>query len=98
MGSDADGAEIYAGRCHHEGDIIPAKVIPSKNACYISYGGEEVFKDQFEVRLFLIFCQLVVPSYDARNIEGVPLSLGLLNDISLTLVSTLYLRRLHYSM
>ncbi|CAG9135337.1 unnamed protein product [Plutella xylostella] len=55
VGSDADGAEIYAGRCHHEGDIIPAKVIPSKNACYISYGGEEVFKDQFELLVPAMF-------------------------------------------
>nr|AGS17914.1 farnesoic acid O-methyltransferase [Bombyx mori] len=49
VGTDADGDEIYAGRAHHEGDIVPAKVIPTKNACYISFGGEEVLKDQFEV-------------------------------------------------
>lgn len=54
MGTDADGEEIYAGRAPHEGDILPAKVIPSKNACYIAYDGEEILKDQFEVCFELI--------------------------------------------
>lgn len=49
VGRDVDDAEIYAGRARHEGDIVPAKVIPSKNACYISFNGEEILKDQFEV-------------------------------------------------
>ncbi|CAG4969987.1 unnamed protein product [Parnassius apollo] len=55
VGTDVDGDEIYAGRAHHEGDILPAKVIPSKNACYIAYGGEEILKDQFEVLVPAIF-------------------------------------------
>ncbi|KPJ13193.1 hypothetical protein RR48_06284 [Papilio machaon] len=55
VGTDADGDEIYAGRAHHEGDILPAKVIPSKNACYIAYGGEEILKDQFEVLVPAMF-------------------------------------------
>ncbi|CAH0723571.1 unnamed protein product, partial [Brenthis ino] len=55
VGTDADGEEIYAGRAHHEGDILPAKVIPTKNACYIAYGGEEVLKDQFEVLVPAMF-------------------------------------------
>lgn len=54
MGTDADGAEIFAARAHHEGDILPAKLIPSKNACYIAYGGEELSKDQFEVNKVII--------------------------------------------
>ncbi|XP_059058501.1 uncharacterized protein LOC131851959 [Achroia grisella] len=49
VGTDVDEAEIYAGRAHHEGEIVPAKVIPSKNACYIAFNGEEILKDQFEV-------------------------------------------------
>lgn len=48
-GTDTDGAPIYVGRSYHEGDQIPAKVIPSKNAAYIPYGGEEVLKSQFDV-------------------------------------------------
>ncbi|XP_046967316.1 uncharacterized protein LOC124535232 [Vanessa cardui] len=55
VGTDVDGDEIYAGRAHHEGDILPAKVIPSKNACYIAYNGEEIPKDQFEVLVPAMF-------------------------------------------
>ncbi|XP_062540845.1 natterin-4-like [Armigeres subalbatus] len=48
-GVDCDGSVIYAGRAFHEGEMIPAKVIPSKNACFIAYGGEEIPKEDFEV-------------------------------------------------
>ncbi|KAJ8724290.1 hypothetical protein PYW08_015764 [Mythimna loreyi] len=55
VGTDADGDEIYAGRAPHEGDILPAKVIPNKNACYVAWGGEEIVKDQFEVLVPAMF-------------------------------------------
>ncbi|XP_063546646.1 uncharacterized protein LOC134754317 [Cydia strobilella] len=55
VGTDVDGDEIYAGRAPHEGDILPAKVIPSKNACYVAHNGEEVLKDQFEVLVPAMF-------------------------------------------
>lgn len=42
VGTDADGTKIYIGRAFYEGDAIPAKVIPQKNAAYIPYGGKEV--------------------------------------------------------
>ncbi|CRK93742.1 CLUMA_CG007270, isoform A [Clunio marinus] len=48
-GNDADGSPIYVGRAFHEGDQIPAKVIPSKQACYVSHNGLEHFKPTFEV-------------------------------------------------
>ncbi|XP_055632147.1 uncharacterized protein LOC129771994 [Toxorhynchites rutilus septentrionalis] len=48
-GVDSDGATIFAGRAFHEGEMIPAKVIPSKNLAFICYGGEEVLKEDFEV-------------------------------------------------
>lgn len=48
---DIDGERIYVGRAFHEGDWLPAKVIPGKNAAYISYNGEEVFVDRFEVSI-----------------------------------------------
>jgi hypothetical protein len=48
-GIDADGTVIFIGRAFHEGDMIPAKVMPDKNACYISHGGEEIPKEDFEV-------------------------------------------------
>lgn len=52
VGADPDGDEIFAARCHHEGEILPATVIPNKKVCYIAYGGEQVEKDQFEVRIY----------------------------------------------
>ncbi|GAB0096665.1 natterin-4 [Sergentomyia squamirostris] len=48
-GRDADGSIIYVGRAFHEGDMIPAKVIPDKNIAYVAYGGEEHPKEEFEV-------------------------------------------------
>ncbi|CAH0559317.1 unnamed protein product [Brassicogethes aeneus] len=48
-GTDVDGDEIYVGRAFHEGDLIPAKVIPAKNVAYVAYGGQEVAKDCFQV-------------------------------------------------
>lgn len=48
-GHDIDGTQIYVGRAYHEGDLIPAKVMPSKRAAYVPYGGREVFVDNYEV-------------------------------------------------
>ncbi|XP_058125211.1 natterin-4-like [Anopheles coustani] len=48
-GVDADGEVIYVGRAFHEGDMIPAKVIPGKNLAFVCHGGEEVLKEDFEV-------------------------------------------------
>jgi len=47
-GNDVDGAPIYVGRAYHEGDLIPVKIIPSKNAAYVSHGGQEIPVHQFE--------------------------------------------------
>ncbi|KAL7037529.1 hypothetical protein ACKWTF_009263 [Chironomus riparius] len=48
-GVDADGSIIYIGRAFHNGDMIPAKVIPDKSMAYVCYGGEEIEKDDFEI-------------------------------------------------
>ena len=48
-GHDADGSPIYVGRAYHEGDQIPAKVIPSKNVAYVAWGGVEHPKHSYEV-------------------------------------------------
>jgi len=48
-GNDADGSPIYVGRAFHEGVQLPAKVIPSKQACYVSHNGMEIFKPNFEL-------------------------------------------------
>lgn len=48
-GHDVDGSPIYVGRAWHEGDHLPAKVIPSKQAAYVSYDGSEIRKEQYDV-------------------------------------------------
>lgn len=45
-----DGCSIYVGRAFHEGDMIPAKVIPDKNVAYVAWGGQEHPKSNYEVR------------------------------------------------
>lgn len=49
-GVDSDGSTIYVGRAYHQGDLIPAKVIPDRNQCYLPYGGQEVCLDSCEVK------------------------------------------------
>lgn len=51
-GRDADGTNIYVGRAFHEGDLLPAKVIPDKAIAYVSYGGQEHPKSEFELLRF----------------------------------------------
>lgn len=48
-GHDSDNAPIYVGRALHEGEMLPAKVIPSKGCAYVCYSGYEVNKHNFEV-------------------------------------------------
>lgn len=48
-GTDSDGSPILIGRAEHEDDVIAAKIIPSKSSAYISYGGQEISKCDFEV-------------------------------------------------
>ncbi|XP_058810749.1 uncharacterized protein LOC131675688 isoform X2 [Phymastichus coffea] len=48
-GMDIDGATIYVGRALHDGDMLPAKVIPEKNVAYVCHGGHEIAKHVFEV-------------------------------------------------
>lgn len=49
-GRDIDGTQIYVGRALHDGDMIPAKVIPEKDVAYVAHGGQEHAKHSFEVR------------------------------------------------
>ncbi|CAD6208316.1 GSCOCG00003325001-RA-CDS [Cotesia congregata] len=48
-GKDVDGCPIYVGRAYHNGDTVPAKVIPDKQAAYVCHAGEEHTKHEFEV-------------------------------------------------
>lgn len=45
-GHDQDGTQLFVGRAFHEGELIPAKVIPAKNVAYIAYGGQEIPKHE----------------------------------------------------
>lgn len=59
-GRDTDGAEIFVGRAFHEGDLIPAKVIPSKQVAYVSHNGLEIAKYDFEVRISFVCLTMIV--------------------------------------
>lgn len=48
-GRDTDGSVIYVGRAFHDGDMLPAKVIPDKNVAYVCHSGEEHPKYDYEV-------------------------------------------------
>lgn len=48
-GIDIDGSEIFVGRAFHEGDWLPAKVIPNKQVAYVCYNGDEHAKHEFQV-------------------------------------------------
>ncbi|KAK7793959.1 hypothetical protein R5R35_005821 [Gryllus longicercus] len=48
-GRDRDGDPIFVGRAWHEGDLLPAKVVPNKGGAYVCWGGTEHHKDQYEV-------------------------------------------------
>lgn len=48
-GNDSDGSPIYVGRAFHAGDQLPVKVLPSKQAAYLSYGGQEIHVSNYEV-------------------------------------------------
>lgn len=48
-GHDTDRAVIYVGRAMHEGEMLPAKIIPSKGCAYVCYGGYEINKRNHEV-------------------------------------------------
>uniref|UniRef100_A0A1L8DCM8 Uncharacterized protein n=1 Tax=Nyssomyia neivai TaxID=330878 RepID=A0A1L8DCM8_9DIPT len=48
-GRDSDGSTIYVGRAFHEGDMLPAKVIPDKFVAFVAFGGEEHPKEDYEI-------------------------------------------------
>lgn len=48
-GNDQDGSPIYVGRARHQGDLLVAKVIPSKQAAYVAYNSQEIFVGSYEV-------------------------------------------------
>lgn len=50
-GTDSTGETLYIGRTRHEDDIIPGKIVPSHECCYVPWGGDEKRYDNYEVQL-----------------------------------------------
>uniref|UniRef100_A0A1I8PFC2 Uncharacterized protein n=1 Tax=Stomoxys calcitrans TaxID=35570 RepID=A0A1I8PFC2_STOCA len=48
-GYDSDGTPIFVGRAEHEGELLAAKVVPSKGCAYVAWGGSEHVKYQYEL-------------------------------------------------
>lgn len=100
-GHDIDGSQIFIGRTWHEGDQLPAKVIPSKGAAYVPHGGREIMKDQYEVLCHgTVNWVKVYPSTRAvppfavsggQTSDGEPLYIGTIIDFILFLVISLVL-------
>lgn len=67
-GNDQDGSPIYIGRAFHEGDQLPAKVIPSKQAAYVSHNGVEIYKSNFEVSSLITALQKKNPRHLLINV------------------------------
>jgi predicted HAD superfamily phosphohydrolase len=40
---------MYVGRAFHQGDMLPAKIVPSHGCAYVSYNGAEYSVRQYEV-------------------------------------------------
>uniref|UniRef100_A0A1A9X2I1 Uncharacterized protein n=1 Tax=Glossina brevipalpis TaxID=37001 RepID=A0A1A9X2I1_9MUSC len=74
-GHDSDSAVIYVGRAMHEGEMLPAKFIPSKNCVYISHRGHEYNKTHFEVLCGHHYAWLVPTSYH-HNLPANAVSCG----------------------
>ncbi|OQR74200.1 hypothetical protein BIW11_09228 [Tropilaelaps mercedesae] len=48
-GNDSSGETLYIGRTRHNEDIVPGKVVPSHQCCYVPWGGEENRHSDYEV-------------------------------------------------
>ncbi|XP_005189330.1 uncharacterized protein LOC101891949 [Musca domestica] len=48
-GHDSDSSPVYVGRAEHNGEVLAAKVIPSKGCAYVAWGGQEHVKYHYEV-------------------------------------------------
>lgn len=46
-----DGEPLYVGRAYHEGALLPGKVKPRDNVCYVAWGGREHPKSEYEVNI-----------------------------------------------
>lgn len=83
-GHDSDQDPIYVGRAVHNGDVLPAKVIPNKQQAYVAWGGEEINKHDVEILTGHNYCWVSasngsVPPHAlrvGRTSDGEPLYVG----------------------
>lgn len=50
----ADDEPLYVGRANHEDEVLPGKVKPSHSVCYISHGGKEQGKSDYQVKFSIL--------------------------------------------
>lgn len=48
-GFSETGEILYVGRAEHEGRMIPGKVAPSHQVCYVPYDGNEIAYSKYEI-------------------------------------------------
>uniref|UniRef100_A0AAR5P7J1 Uncharacterized protein n=1 Tax=Dendroctonus ponderosae TaxID=77166 RepID=A0AAR5P7J1_DENPD len=87
-GHDIDGTQTFVGRAFHEGDWIPAKVIPEKNVAYVAYGGAEHPKDRYQV--------LCEQRFDWEPTSGGQVPPGAVEGGRTSDGETLYIGRVHH--
>ncbi|XP_077502820.1 natterin-4-like isoform X1 [Amblyomma americanum] len=47
-GGEDSGESIFIGRAMHGGDLVPGKVVPTHNCCYVSYDGTEHSHQEYQ--------------------------------------------------
>jgi len=60
VGIDKDGSQLYAGRAHHQGDLLPSKINPNHISAYVCWGGLEHAKNDYEVRTIIIIMIIIL--------------------------------------
>lgn len=88
-GYDSDGSPIYVGRCFHEGDSLPTKVIPSKRKAFIPWGSTEHSKENYEL--------LVGENYSWQPCYGANIPPNAISTGKTTSGESLYVGRGHHS-
>lgn len=70
-GKDRDGSIIYVARSLYAGIKLPAKAIPSKRACYVSFGGLEILVERFEVidRIVFLFLRKNIKNRKTETLQ-----------------------------
>ena len=52
-GVDTSGEKIYVGRVKKDGTLLPGKIVPSHNCCYVAKDGTEFGSSKYQVPCFI---------------------------------------------